>query len=150
MAETINLKATATDQVLLQRRCGHSERFVCPTDDPFYEQKRASFGRHWCPVCREKRIAENEAKQLAQSQRKQARKMRWKMNAMHKQVIGAVLSRGRPTSIEGVVQLHIEAKFSAAEMNDWPVEKITQFFNGLAQTIRARNGLVGQEAAPTP
>ena len=41
---------------------------------------------------------------------------------------------------EGTLRFHIELKIPFSEMAQWPVQRIKQFFEGLAKMLDAREG----------
>lgn len=41
---------------------------------------------------------------------------------------------------EGIVQFHVDIRVTMKEMADWPADRITAFFGGLAQVLAAKKG----------
>ncbi len=41
--------------------------------------------------------------------------------------------------MDGSIEFLIEIRIDAAEMRDWPAERIAQFFAGVAMMLRAQN-----------
>lgn len=46
----------------------------------------------------------------------------------------------RGVELEGFTRFYIDVNITADTMREWPAQRITDFFNGVAKVIRARAG----------